>query len=68
MVYFDQHVIVPPETEAFVQRVIFALRFVGILLALSIFTLALALCVLSYALWVNGCKQAAAHRNHQKLD
>jgi hypothetical protein len=68
MVYFEQHVIVPPETAALIQYAIRALTIIGVLLACSIFALALALWRLSCVLLVKDREQAVAHRDHQRVD
>jgi hypothetical protein len=68
MVYFEQHVAMSPATEVLIRLVVRAIISVGILLALSIVLLALALGCLSYVLWTKDRKPPLAHRDDQKLD
>ena len=68
MVYFEQHVIVKPETEALVHSIVQALKVIGYVLSMSIVALALSLFWLSYVLWAKDHKEPVAHRDHQRID
>lgn len=68
MVSFEQHVIIPPATETFVNYAIHVFAIIGLLLSFSIALLALSLGILSYVLWARDHKQVIVHREHQRLD
>ena len=65
MVYFEQHVVLSPATEALINKAITTFGPILLLLAVSIAFLAASITVLSFLLWKMGLNESK-RRNEKK--